>query len=70
MCFNIHKCVYTELEKAREEEKQTKSFILSFEKQIQSERTLKIQVCLACLNQDFITTAYMYMLLCCSHSLK
>ncbi|XP_016391778.1 rho-associated protein kinase 2-like isoform X5 [Sinocyclocheilus rhinocerous] len=31
------------LEKTREEEKQTKSLILSFEKQIQSERTLKIQ---------------------------
>ncbi|XP_059368557.1 rho-associated protein kinase 2b isoform X3 [Carassius carassius] len=31
------------LEKAREEEKQRKSLILSFEKQIQSERTLKIQ---------------------------
>lgn len=70
MCFNIYKCVYTELEKAREEEKEKKSLILSFEKQIQSERTLKIQVCLAYLNQDFITTVYMYMLLRCSHSLK
>lgn len=70
MCFNFYKCVYTELEKARDEEKQTKSLILSFEKQIQSERTLKIQVRLDYLNQDFITTVYMYMLLCGSHSLK
>lgn len=47
MCCNIYKCVYTELEMSREEEKQMKSLILSFEKQIQSEKTLKNQVCLA-----------------------
>lgn len=45
MCFNIYKCIYTELEMVKEEEKQMKSLTLSLEKQIQSEKTLKIQVC-------------------------
>lgn len=45
MCCNIYKCVYTELEMVKEEEKQMKSLTLSLEKQIQSEKTLKIQVC-------------------------
>lgn len=36
--------IYTELQKAREEEKQVNSVKLSFEKQLQNERTLKIQV--------------------------
>lgn len=40
---NQLKNIHHKLEKARDEEKQTKSLILSFEKQIQSERTLKIQ---------------------------
>uniref|UniRef100_A0A7N6AJP5 non-specific serine/threonine protein kinase n=1 Tax=Anabas testudineus TaxID=64144 RepID=A0A7N6AJP5_ANATE len=35
--------VYTELQKAKEEEKQMNSHKLSFEKQLQNERTLKIQ---------------------------
>lgn len=37
--------VYAELQKSREEEKQMNSLKLSFEKQLQNERTLKIQVC-------------------------
>ena len=39
--------IYTELQKARGEEKQMNSLKLSFEKQLQNERTLKIQVCLS-----------------------
>uniref|UniRef100_A0A665W5N4 non-specific serine/threonine protein kinase n=1 Tax=Echeneis naucrates TaxID=173247 RepID=A0A665W5N4_ECHNA len=35
--------IYTEFQKAKEEEKQMKSVKLSFEKQLQNERTLKIQ---------------------------
>lgn len=34
----------TELQKAKEEEKQVSAMKLSFERQLQSERTLKIQV--------------------------
>lgn len=34
----------TELQMAKEEEKQSSTMKLSFEKQLQSERTLKIQV--------------------------
>lgn len=37
--------IYTEFQKAREEEKHMNSLKLSFEKQLQNERTLKIQVC-------------------------
>jgi len=37
--------IYTELQKAKEEEKQMNSLKLSFEKLLQNERTLKIQVC-------------------------
>ncbi len=37
--------IYTELQKAKEEEKQMNSVKASFEKQLQNERTLKIQVC-------------------------
>lgn len=37
--------IYTELQKARQEEKQMNSLKVSFERQLQNERTLKIQVC-------------------------
>lgn len=37
--------IYTELQKAMEGEKQMSSVKLSFEKLVQNERTLKIQVC-------------------------
>lgn len=36
--------IYTELQKTKEEEKQMNSVKLSFEKLLQNERTLKIQV--------------------------
>lgn len=36
-----------ELQRAKEEEKQMASVKASFEKQLQNERTLKIQVCLS-----------------------
>lgn len=42
---NILYAIYTELQKTREEEKQMNCLKLSFEKQLQNERTLKIQVC-------------------------
>ncbi len=38
--------IYTELQKSKEEEKQMNSVKVSFERQLQNERTLKIQVCL------------------------
>lgn len=41
MCFAAH----TEVQKSKEEEKQMNSLKASFEKQLQNERTLKIQVC-------------------------
>lgn len=37
--------IYTELQKAKEEEQQMNSLKVSFERQLQNERTLKIQVC-------------------------
>lgn len=50
------------MENFKEEEKQMKSLTLSLEKQIQSEKTLKIQVCfgettyvLLNFNQGFVT---------------
>lgn len=39
--------VRAELQRAKEEEKQMVSVKASFEKQLQNERTLKIQVCLS-----------------------
>lgn len=37
--------IYTELQRAKEQEKQMNSLKVSFERQLQNERTLKIQVC-------------------------
>lgn len=45
----------TELQKAKEEEKQVSTMKLSFEKQLQSERTLKVQVGVI-YSPDFLST--------------
>lgn len=41
----LFSAIYTELQKAKEEEKHMNSLKVSFERQLQNERTLKIQVC-------------------------
>lgn len=46
MDVDIPCTIQTELQKAREEEKRMNGLKQSFEKQLQNERTLKIQVCL------------------------
>lgn len=49
----------TELQKAKEEEKKVSTMKLSFEKQLQSERTLKIQVGVI-YSPDFLSTDFLH----------